>query len=107
MAGGPILVLIAFGEVEILAEAASFLHLVMYGLICVSLIALRRNEPEWYDPAFRVPAYPLVAGVGAISSFGLILFMDFLSQLIGIGIMVVTLAWYFYYGRDVKLRGKL
>lgn len=50
MAGGPILVLTATGQVELLAEVASVLHLVMYGLICVALIALRRNEPDWYDP---------------------------------------------------------
>jgi APA family basic amino acid/polyamine antiporter len=57
MAGGPILALILLGEVELLAEVASFLHLVMYGLMCVALIALRRDEPEWYDPEFRVPGY--------------------------------------------------
>lgn len=75
MAGGPVLVFTATGQVEVLAEVAAFLHLVIYALMCVALIAMRRNEPEWYDPAFRVPAYPLVAGLGAVSSAGLILFM--------------------------------
>jgi APA family basic amino acid/polyamine antiporter len=107
MGGGPTLVLVAFGEVEVLAEVASFLHLVMYGLICVALVAMRRDEPEWYDPDFRVPAYPLVAIPGAIASFGLIAFMQPTSQLIGVAIMVATAGWYKYYASDVSLKGVL
>ncbi|MDX1744344.1 MAG: APC family permease [Halobacteriales archaeon] len=107
MAGGPILALVLLGEVEILAEVASFLHLVMYGLMCVALLALRRNEPEWYDPDFRVPGYPVVPALGAVASFALIGFMQLSSQLIGVAIMVLSALWYFYYARDVRLRGVL
>ncbi len=107
LAGGPILVLTATGRVELLAEVASFLHLVMYGLICVALIALRRDEPEWYDPAFRVPGYPVVPILGAVASFALVAFMQPASQLIGAVIVVLTAVWYFYYARDVELRGSL
>ncbi|PGF16559.1 amino acid transporter [Natrinema sp. CBA1119] len=107
MAGGPILVLVATGRVELLAEVASFLHLVMYGLICVALLVLRRNEPEWYDPDFRVPGYPVVPILGALTSFALIGFMQRASQLIGLGIMLATAGWYAYYARDVTLKGVL
>lgn len=107
MAGVPTLLLVASGQTAVLAEVASFLHLIMYGLICVALIQMRRNEPEWYDPDFRVPAYPVVASVGAIASFGLIAFMQPLSQIIGVVLMVVAAAWYFYYARDVSLKGAL
>ena len=107
MAGGPVLVLTATGQVEVLAEVASFLHLVMYALMCVALIAMRRNEPEWYDPAFRVPAHRLVAGLGAVSSAGLILFMQPTSQIIGAVIMVASAGWYKYYASDVRLKGVL
>jgi amino acid transporter len=107
MAGGPVLVLVGLGEVEVLAEVASFLHLIMYGLICVALIAMRRDEPEWYDPDFRVPAYPLVAGVGALASFGLIAFMQRASQIIGLAIMLAAAGWYQYYAADVRLKGVL
>ncbi|MEF8852427.1 MAG: APC family permease [Haloarculaceae archaeon] len=107
LAGGPILLLTATGQVEVLAEVASFLHLVLYGLICVALVALRRDEPDWYDPAFRVPGYPVVPILGALASFALIGFMQRASQIIGLAIMLVTAGWYFYYARDVTLRGKL
>ena len=107
MAGGPTLVLVALGEVEVLAEVASFLHLIMYGLICVALLTIRRDEPEWYDPNFRVPLYPLVAVPGAVASFGLIAFMQPLSQVVGVAIMLATAGWYKYYASDVSLRGML
>ena len=107
MAGVPVLALVAVGQVEVLAEVASFLHLVMYGLICVSLIALRRDPPAWYDPDFRMPGYPFVPALGAVASFGLILFMQPLSQTVGLALMVAAAGWYLYYARDVQLGGAL
>jgi amino acid transporter len=105
LTGGPVVVLIAAGRVEVLAEVASFLHLVMYGLLCVALLALRRDEPEWYDPEFRTPGYPLVPVLGAVASGALVLFMQATSQIVGLGIMLAAAGWYAYYARDVRLRG--
>jgi len=106
-AGGPILGLVATGQVELLAEVASFLHLVMYGLICVALLVLRRRDPEWYSPTYRVPGYPVVPGVGALASFALVGFMQPVSIGIGIVVMLVSLLWYRYYAGDVTLRGEI
>ena len=107
LAGGPVIVLAATRQVQLLAEVASFLHLVMYGLMCVALVAIRRDRPDWYDPEFRVPGGPVIPVVGALASFGLIAFMDPTSIAIGVAVIVVTAGWYFYYARDVKLRGAL
>jgi len=105
LVGGPVVVLVATGRTELLAEVANFLHLVMYGLICVALVAIRRSDPDWYDPSFRTPGYPFVPILGAISSFGLILFMQRSAQLIGLAVMAGALAWYGYYARGVRLKG--
>ena len=107
MAGGPVVVLAATGQVELLAEVASFLHLIMYGLMCVALVAIRRDRPEWYDPDFVVPGGPVIPVLGALASFGLIAFMNRLSILVGIAIIAATAGWYFYYARDVSLKGAL
>ncbi|MFC6835073.1 APC family permease [Halomarina ordinaria] len=104
-AGGPILALVATGRVELLAEVASFLHLVMYGLMCVVMMVLRRRSPPWYSPSFRVPGYPLVPAVGALASFGLIAFMQPVSIAIGFVVMAVSYLWYRYYAGAVVLRG--
>jgi APA family basic amino acid/polyamine antiporter len=106
-AGGPILVLVATGQVELLAEVASFLHLVMYGLMCVALLVLRRRDPAWYDPSYRVPGYPFVPAVGALASAGLIVFMQPASIGIGIVVMALSYLWYRYYADDVSLRGEI
>ncbi|MFW5974169.1 MAG: APC family permease [Natrialbaceae archaeon] len=105
LAGGPILVLTATGRVEVLAEVASFLHLVMYALLCVALIALRRNPPEWYDPAFRGPGYPAVPVLGALASVAMVWFMQPLSQVLGVVVMIFAAGWYLAYARDVTLKG--
>ena len=107
MAGGPVVVLAATRQVALLAEVASFLHLVMYGLICVAALAIRRDEPEWYDPDFRVPGGPVIPALGAVASFGLVAFMQPVSIGVGLVVVAATAGWYFYYARDVRLRGVL
>ena len=106
-AGGPIVALVATGEVELLAEVASFLHLIMYGLICIALLTLRRRNPSWYTPSYRMPGYPIVPALGAVASFGLIAFMQPASIVVGIGIMTLSYVWYRYYASEVTLQGAL
>jgi amino acid transporter len=106
-AGGPILVLVATGQVELLAEVASFLHLIMYGLICVALLVLRRRNPNWYTPSYRIPGYPVVPAIGAFASFGLIAFMRPASIVVGVVVMVLSYLWYRYYASSVTLKGAL
>ncbi len=104
-AGGPIILLVATGEVAVLAEVASFLHLVMYGLICVAVIVLRRRNPDWYEPSFRMPGVPVLPAIGAVASFGLVAFMQLPSIAIGIAVMTLSYLWYRYYAGDVELKG--
>lgn len=103
LAGGPIAGLVLFGRVEVLAEVASLLHLFMYGLMCFTLIALRRAAPDWYAPDFRCPGYPVVPGIGGIASFGIVAFMEPLSIILGVGVLGAAAVWYFAYARTVSL----
>jgi amino acid transporter len=104
-AGGPIVVLVLTGEVELLAEVASFLHLVMYGLIGVAVIVLRRRAPDWYEPRYRMPAVPALPALAAVASFGLALQMQRAAIAVGLLVMALSYGWYRYYARAVDLRG--
>jgi amino acid transporter/nucleotide-binding universal stress UspA family protein len=97
--GGLILLFIVAGDVKTLAKAGSVLHLVVYGLLNVALIVMREADLEEYDPAFRVPLYPVVPVLGAVTSFGLIAFMDPVE--IGLSLLFVGggLLWYLVYAR--------
>jgi amino acid transporter len=103
LAGAPIVGLILFGRVEVLAEVASLLHLFMYGLICVALLVLRWSPPSGYAPSFRCPGHPVVPALGALASFGLVAFMNPLSIGLGGGILLATAGWYFAYARSVTI----
>jgi Amino acid transporters len=105
--GGVTVLLVATGRTEVLAEVASFLHLIMYGLICVVLVTIRRRNPAWYDPAFECPGYPAVPIVGGVASFALIGFMQPLSQILGVVLALVAAAWYLLYAGDVELKDKI
>ncbi|MDX1657572.1 MAG: universal stress protein [Nitriliruptorales bacterium] len=103
LAGIPTVLLVISGRTETLAEVASFLHLVMYGLMCVALLALRRRKPAWYAPEFHTPGYPVVPALGAIASFGLIAFMGGWSIVIGAAVLLMALAWHLVYARGVTI----
>lgn len=92
--GLPIAVIIGFGHLELLAEVASVLHLVLYGMICIAVYSLRERNPEWYDPGFELPGHPVVPVVGAAASFGLIFFMQWTSQLVAGALLVFAGLWY-------------
>lgn len=103
LTGTPIAGLILFGKVEVLAEVASLLHLVMYGLICITLIVMRVRQPDSYDPDFRCPGSPVLPALGAICSFGLIAFMQPLSIGLGVGVLAAGGIWHAVYARDVEI----
>lgn len=105
--GGTTVALVVVGETEVLAEVASFLHLILYALICVALLVLRRRDPDWYQPSFRTPGYPVVPIVGGAASFVLILFMEPLSQILGTVIVIIAAVWYVLYGRSITLKDNL
>jgi amino acid transporter len=103
LTGVPILALILYGRVEILAEVASLLHLFMYGLMCVALLVLRHKNPDWYAPDFQCPGAPVVPVLGALASFGIIAFMNPTSIVLGGGILAAAAVWYAVYARDISL----
>jgi amino acid transporter/nucleotide-binding universal stress UspA family protein len=97
--GGLILLFIAVGNVKTLAKAGSVLHLIVYGMLNLALIVMRESGVDEYQPEWTVPLYPVVPILGAISSFGLIAFMEPVE--IGLSLVFVGggVVWYFLYAR--------
>jgi len=98
--GGLILLFILVGDVKTLAKAGSVLHLIVYGLLNVALIVMREADVAEYQPEFEVPMYPVVPILGALTSFGLIAFMNPIE--IGLSLVFVGggIIWYFAYARE-------
>ena len=97
--GALILLFIAVGNIKVLAKAGSVLHLIVYGLLNLALIVMREADVSEYQPDFEVPLYPIVPALGAITSFGLIAFMEPIE--IGLSLVFVAggLVWYLSYAR--------
>jgi uncharacterized integral membrane protein len=91
--------IVLIGDIELLAEAAGLLHLLLYGLMSLACIILRGARPAAYQPVFRTPFFPLVPLVGALGCFGVIFFMEPVTIVLGLGIMAFALGHYFLWGR--------
>jgi amino acid transporter/nucleotide-binding universal stress UspA family protein len=101
-----IVVFIAFlgRDIEVLAKAASVLHLVVYALLNVGLIVFREADVPEYDPDFTVPLYPITPILGAVLSLGLVAFMDQREIALSGGFVLAAVVWYFLYARNETTR---
>jgi nucleotide-binding universal stress UspA family protein len=97
--GGLIRLFIVIGDVKTLAKAGSVLHLIVYGLLNLALIVMREADTPEYQPEFEVPLYPIVPILGAITSFGLIGFMEPVEIALSLVFVVGGVAWYLVYAR--------
>ena len=68
-------------------------------LVCVGIWIMRKLQPNLARP-FRTPLVPLVPILGMIVCGGMIISLDFHTQLTAFGWMLIGLAIYFLYGRS-------
>ncbi|WP_254535533.1 amino acid permease [Halomarina litorea] len=100
-----IVAFIVLGDVKTLAKAGSVLHLIVYGLLNVALIVMRQADTPEYQPAYRVPLYPVVPVLGALTSFGLIAFMNPIEIALAVGFVAFGVVWFFAYARSRTSEG--
>jgi len=94
-----VFILVLGQDLEILATAASVLHLIVYALMNLALIAFRETDVPGYDPDFTVPLYPITPIVGATASLGLIYFIQWEAQVLSLVFVLGSVGWYFLYAR--------
>ncbi|MAI67764.1 MAG: amino acid permease [Phycisphaerae bacterium] len=83
-----------------IAKLASAFQLLMFTLLCLSVIVMRETKLNSYDPGFRAPFYPWLQLVGASACITIIFMMGWLPVLFSLGIIVVGIIWYFSYARN-------
>lgn len=94
--GAMIFLLLVFNVKEV-AKLASAFKLLLFGLLNLAVIVMRESQIEEYDPGYISPFYPWVQMIGMLTSGLLILEMGILSILFTAGIMILSVAWYYYY----------
>jgi amino acid transporter/nucleotide-binding universal stress UspA family protein len=98
--GVVLVVLVAFVPVVDLAKLASAFQILVFVFVNVALVTLREADLDWYDPAFRSPAYPWVQLFGVVGGLFLLTGLGALPLLGGAGIVVGGVGWYYVYGRS-------
>jgi len=88
---------IVFLDILAIAKLASAFQLLMFSLICLSVVVMRETKLDSYDPGYRVPFYPWLQIFGAISCLWFIYMLGWEQVLFCIGIIVVGMVWYFTY----------
>ncbi len=83
-----------------IAKLASAFQLLMFALICFTVIIMRESGLDSYDPGYKSPFYPWIQIVGIIAPIWLITEMGWLPTTFSIGLVFVGIMWYFYYAKD-------
>ncbi|PSP51863.1 hypothetical protein BRC60_01635 [Halobacteriales archaeon QH_1_68_42] len=95
LTGVGILALVAAGvAIDVLAEIASFLFLLTYGMVHIAVIRLRGRDG--YDPAFAIPdpLYPAVPVVGLLATVVIMTQMTPVVVAGGLAVVAASVGWY-------------
>ncbi len=97
---GIILFVVLGVGIDVLAEVASFMYLLTYGLVHVAVIRFRRSVDD-YDPSFRIPdpLYPAVPILGVLATVAIITQMQPLVIAGSLVLIAAGVAWYGGYVR--------
>jgi amino acid transporter/nucleotide-binding universal stress UspA family protein len=87
------------GHLELLAEVAGFLSLVLYALISIASIVMRHARLEWYRPTFRTPGFPLVPILGLAGCVFVMVNTSRITLIIGYVILAVSFLLYMLFLR--------
>jgi len=95
LTGGIMVILAVVFDVEGLAKLGGTFGILVFALLNVTVVLLRRSQPEWYQPAYRAPFSPLLPLLGAVAALLLLPFMGLLSQVSAAAFIALGIVWYF------------
>ncbi len=95
-------------DLERLVEVASTMQLLLFVLVCVSLIIMRESKIVTYKPVFKAPLYPWIYALSALVYLFFIAVMGKWTLLItGVFFAFVTIWYWIYPRRGEKRRSAL
>ena len=86
-------------DIEGIAKLASAFQLLLFALLSLAVIIMRESRIEGYDPGHPSPLYPWMQIAGMLTPLWLIAEMGELAVLFTLGMIGLTIGWYFYYVR--------
>ncbi len=98
---------ILFLDVEKIAKLASAFMVMMFILVNACVIVLRETSAQWYNPPYRSPLYPFVQLFGIFSGIALLVFLGLGPMFAILGIFVLGLIIYFFFGKNATRTGIL
>jgi amino acid transporter/mannitol/fructose-specific phosphotransferase system IIA component (Ntr-type) len=99
------LLFLNFLDVTKIVKLASAFQLLMFALLCLSVIVMRESKIVSYDPGFKTPFYPWFPLFGIFASLGLIDKLGLMPILFSTGLCLLGGIWYFTYSRQRVIRG--
>ncbi len=95
--GGVMILLAVLFDVESLAKLGGVFNIVVFALVNLSVVILRRVRPPWYRPAFRAPLYPWLQILGSLAALALIPQMGLMPILAAVLFLIVGVAWFYWH----------
>jgi len=86
-----------FFDINFLGDATSVGTLAAFGIVCLTVIWLRRTHPD-IKRGYRVPLYPVLPALGILSCFALIFTVENRVLVFFGWYIVAAIALYFIYG---------
>ncbi len=86
-------------DVEQLAKLGGTFGIIVFALLNVAVLILRRAAPPWYAPSFRSPLFPVLQIGGAVGALALIPQMGTLSQFGALLFVLLGIIWYVWQER--------
>lgn len=93
--GGIMVALALLLDVERLAKLGGVFGMLVFSLVNVSVLVLRKTAPDWYRPSFRVPLYPILPLLGAAAALAPIPQLGLFSHVAAVGFVALGVGWYY------------
>jgi amino acid transporter len=96
-------ILLFIFNVEQLAKLGSAFNILVFVLVNMSAIILRRSAVNWYKPAFKDPFYPVTQIFGIAGSLALLPVIGVLPFIFAVAVIIAGIIWYNAYGKAKAL----